>query len=190
MSTTTTTTHLTFDGDAAERVADLDRGAGYLRAEIVRYTTTGRVSVKVLRRAAENLEHQARMWRPYLPLLSRHSYTAVLREHPETSVAIATDDPTAALSPAEWRVVYALCEGMTNREVAAALGRSANTIRNHTRSIFDIMGVRTRAELVAKVARLGLLPAHDGASPTPAPRRRNGTRLSRRRPQLHDEGTP
>lgn len=178
---------LTFDGAATERVADLERSAEYLRAEVVRYTTTGRVSVKTIRLAAENMEHQARMWRPYLPLLSRGSYAAVLRDHAEGAGTIAADDPTARLSRAEWRVLFGLCEGLTNPEIAKAIGRSPHTVRNHSRSIYEVMDVRSRTELVAKVARLGLLPPASASAKRRRPSRLDARRR-RRRSQLDDDG--
>jgi len=72
------------------------------------------------------------------------------------------DLPLAKLTPAERRVLTALCEGKKAREIAAEFGRSFNTINNHTRAIFTAFGVRNRAGLVAQCARLGLL---DGSGP-------------------------
>jgi DNA-binding CsgD family transcriptional regulator len=67
------------------------------------------------------------------------------------------DLPIAKLTPAERRVLAAVCKGKKAREIAADFGRSFNTINNHTRAIFTAFGVRNRAELVAECARLGLL---------------------------------
>jgi DNA-binding CsgD family transcriptional regulator len=64
----------------------------------------------------------------------------------------------AALSPAERRVMLAICEGKTSKQIAADFGRSFHTIRNQTLKVYSTMGVRTRAALVAECARLGLLP--------------------------------
>jgi DNA-binding CsgD family transcriptional regulator len=63
----------------------------------------------------------------------------------------------AALSPAERRVMLAICEGKTSKQIAADFGRSFHTIRNQTLKVYATMGVRTRAGLVAECARLGLL---------------------------------
>ncbi|MDB5072348.1 MAG: Regulatory protein luxR family [Candidatus Eremiobacteraeota bacterium] len=62
-----------------------------------------------------------------------------------------------ALSPAERRVMLAICEGKTSKQIAADFGRSFHTIRNQTLKVYATMGVRTRAALVAECARLGLL---------------------------------
>lgn len=63
----------------------------------------------------------------------------------------------AALSPAERRVMLAICQGKTSKQIAAEFGRSFHTIRNQTLKVYATMGVRTRAALVAECARLGLL---------------------------------
>ncbi|MEA2718517.1 MAG: Bacterial regulatory protein luxR family [Candidatus Eremiobacteraeota bacterium] len=62
-----------------------------------------------------------------------------------------------ALSPAERRVMIAICEGKTSKQIAADFGRSFHTIRNQTLKVYATMGVRTRSALVAECARLGLL---------------------------------
>ncbi|HEY0393810.1 MAG TPA: LuxR C-terminal-related transcriptional regulator [Candidatus Elarobacter sp.] len=62
-----------------------------------------------------------------------------------------------ALSPAERRVMLAICEGKTSKQIAADFGRSFHTIRNQTLKVYATMGVRTRSALVAECARLGLL---------------------------------
>ena len=63
-----------------------------------------------------------------------------------------------ALTPAERRVMLAICAGKTAPEMAASFGRSVNTVRNQTRKVFATMEVRSRSQLVAECARLGLLP--------------------------------
>jgi DNA-binding CsgD family transcriptional regulator len=69
----------------------------------------------------------------------------------------------ARLSPAERRVMYAICEGRSTADIAARFGRSKNTIRNQTRRVYEVMEVRTRSALVAKCAAAGLL----SSAPTP-----------------------
>ena len=60
------------------------------------------------------------------------------------------------LSPAERRVLRELYAGKSNREIATALERSESTIRNQTQRIFDVLGVNSRAALVARCIDLGL----------------------------------
>jgi DNA-binding CsgD family transcriptional regulator len=66
------------------------------------------------------------------------------------------------LSPAEHRVMLAICEGRSTAEIADRFGRSKNTIRNQTRRVYEVMGVRTRSALVSKCAALGIIA---GGSP-------------------------
>ncbi len=68
-----------------------------------------------------------------------------------------SSDPIGELTPAERRVLAELCKGKRSREIAQTFGRSFNTINNQTRAIFSAFGVRSRAALVAKCARLGIL---------------------------------
>lgn len=62
----------------------------------------------------------------------------------------------ADLSRAERRVLRYLCEGKSNREIAETLQRSESTIRNQTQRIFDVLGINSRAALVARCAEWGL----------------------------------
>jgi DNA-binding CsgD family transcriptional regulator len=60
----------------------------------------------------------------------------------------------ADLSPAERRVLRELRTGKTNREIAETLQRSESTIRNQTQRIFDVLGINSRAALVARLGEL------------------------------------
>ena len=60
-------------------------------------------------------------------------------------------------SPAELKVLRLLATDLTAREIAAQLYLSANTVRSHTRALYRKLGVRTRADAVARAAKLGLL---------------------------------
>ena len=68
-----------------------------------------------------------------------------------------TETGPATLTPAERRVMLAICQGKTSKQIAAEFGRSFHTIRNQTLAVYQTMGVKTRASLVAECARLGLL---------------------------------
>ncbi|HEV2737193.1 MAG TPA: tetratricopeptide repeat protein [Candidatus Elarobacter sp.] len=61
------------------------------------------------------------------------------------------------LSPAEHRVMLAICEGRSTAEIADHFGRSKNTIRNQTRRVYEVMDVRTRSGLVSKCAAMGIV---------------------------------
>jgi LuxR family maltose regulon positive regulatory protein len=62
-------------------------------------------------------------------------------------------------SAAELTVLRLLATDLTAREIAAQLYLSANTVRSHTRALYRKLGVRTRADAVARAANLGLLEA-------------------------------
>ena len=51
------------------------------------------------------------------------------------------------LSKAQRRVLNLLLEGKTNADIAAALGRSPNTVRNHMAQLFRTYGVSNRTQL-------------------------------------------
>jgi DNA-binding NarL/FixJ family response regulator len=56
----------------------------------------------------------------------------------------------AQLSPTELIVLQAMCRGLRTSEIAKEMNRSPNTITNHTRRIFEVLGVRNRAGAVAR----------------------------------------
>lgn len=64
----------------------------------------------------------------------------------------------ARLSPAQRRVMDAICAGLSTENIAARFGRSKHTIRGQTQSVYQAMGVSSRSALVAKCAALGVLP--------------------------------
>ena len=60
----------------------------------------------------------------------------------------------AELTPAEQVVVACLLQGMSNKEIALALGKSAYTVKNQVSSCLTKLGVSTRSRLIAQL-RLG-----------------------------------
>ncbi|HYH12865.1 MAG TPA: LuxR C-terminal-related transcriptional regulator, partial [Thermomicrobiales bacterium] len=77
------------------------------------------------------------------------------------SVDLATTPSNASLpeplSAREHEVLRSLAAGLTNREIAAALFISPETVKKHTSSIYGKLGVRGRAEAIARSLELGLL---------------------------------
>jgi len=61
------------------------------------------------------------------------------------------------VSPRERDVLSAFATGATNPAIAATLGLSPNTVKQHASSIFRKLGVRNRAEAVRRANDLGLL---------------------------------
>ena len=61
------------------------------------------------------------------------------------------------LSGAQLSVLRLLVSDLTIREIAGELFLSPNTVRTHTRSIYRKLGVRSRADAVARAETAGLL---------------------------------
>jgi len=73
-----------------------------------------------------------------------------------------------ALTPAEARVAALVCEGKTNREVAAALYLSDRTVEGHLARIFGKLGIRHRTELSSALQARGIDLSNTGDSPVSA----------------------
>jgi two-component system nitrate/nitrite response regulator NarP len=58
-------------------------------------------------------------------------------------------DPIAQLSKRERVLLEALSKGATNRELAAELGISVNTVKFHLSNLFEKLSVRNRAQAIA-----------------------------------------
>lgn len=58
-------------------------------------------------------------------------------------------DPIATLSRKERALLDALAEGLTNKQLAARMEISTNTVKFHLSNIFDKLSVRNRAQAIA-----------------------------------------
>jgi len=70
---------------------------------------------------------------------------------------VANRDSKTTLTSRELEVLTLLVKGLTNREIAAILGTSQNTIRNQTISIFAKLEVTDRTEAVATALQRGIV---------------------------------
>lgn len=68
-----------------------------------------------------------------------------------TGETIKRRTPSESLTPQELQVSLLLVEGKTTREVAAALFLSPKTIEYHLRKVYTKLGIRSRAELAARL---------------------------------------
>jgi DNA-binding CsgD family transcriptional regulator len=71
----------------------------------------------------------------------------------------AGEEPSveALLTNRERQVLGLLADGLGNKQIAARLGISTNTVKTHLELLFDKLGVSSRTEAVATAARRGLL---------------------------------
>jgi DNA-binding NarL/FixJ family response regulator len=63
------------------------------------------------------------------------------------------DEKLARLSPQEERILKAVAEGKTNKEIGADLGLAEKTVKNYVSSILSKLEVARRAEAAAYLAR-------------------------------------
>jgi class 3 adenylate cyclase/pimeloyl-ACP methyl ester carboxylesterase/DNA-binding CsgD family transcriptional regulator len=71
---------------------------------------------------------------------------------PVSETALSLDD----LTPREREVLEIIAQGRDNNDIANRLKISEKTVRNHVSIIFDKLGVRTRAQAVARARDCGL----------------------------------
>ena len=71
--------------------------------------------------------------------------------------ASAPRDPDR-LTERETEVLSLVTAGLRNKEMAARLGISENTVKFHLRNIIEKLHVQSRAELAARAVRDGLVP--------------------------------
>jgi DNA-binding NarL/FixJ family response regulator len=62
-----------------------------------------------------------------------------------------------ALTTRELEILRHICEGKSNKEIAAELELSANTVAVHRANIMDALGIHKTAELVVYAIRSGLV---------------------------------
>ena len=71
-----------------------------------------------------------------------------------TAVSAGLGSPApllSRLSPAERVVVHYLAQGLSNREIAMALGKSEATVKHQVSACLRKCGVQTRARLIASL---------------------------------------
>jgi DNA-binding NarL/FixJ family response regulator len=66
-------------------------------------------------------------------------------------------ESSSALTARELEVLQHIVDGQSNKEIAAKLGLSANTVAVHRANIMDALGIHKTAELVVYAIRNGLV---------------------------------
>ena len=107
--------------------------------------------------AAISLAHETGVSRWRLLALEKLEFYAAswLHTRAEEVAELSSAAEGVSLTPMQERVFNMICEGLSTDAIAARLGRSHSTVRNHIKLIFKALGVRSRAALVAQAARTG-----------------------------------
>jgi NarL family two-component system response regulator YdfI len=77
----------------------------------------------------------------------------------ETESRVAREEPAGdrGLSSRERQILALLADGLGNKQIAARLGISTNTVKTHLETLFEKLHVSSRAEAVATGAKRGFL---------------------------------
>lgn len=62
------------------------------------------------------------------------------------------------ISPAEHSVLEQLAAGYSNKEIAAKLELSPNTVKTHCQRLFEKLGAKRRTDAINRARELGILP--------------------------------
>ena len=65
---------------------------------------------------------------------------------------------TLGISPSELKVLQQIAAGRSNKEIAAQLEISPNTVKTHVARLFEKLGARRRTEAINKARELGIVP--------------------------------
>jgi DNA-binding NarL/FixJ family response regulator len=75
----------------------------------------------------------------------------------KTADSLAENIPNAALSLREQQVLEQLAHGRTNREIAATLVISEETVKSHVSNILSKLGLENRAQVISHALKHGML---------------------------------
>ena len=93
---------------------------------------------------------------------ARHSETVVVREvMVEASIEFVRDQEKCAslgITPRELEILALIAEGLSNKEIAARVFVSENTVKTHSSRVFDKLGARRRTQAVQLGKELRLIP--------------------------------
>jgi DNA-binding NarL/FixJ family response regulator len=76
---------------------------------------------------------------------------------PEIQQALDKRARLPSLSVREWQVLELVAEGMRNKEIAAALGISVDTVGMHVKNLYTKLDVHDRTAAVATAIRRGII---------------------------------
>lgn len=76
---------------------------------------------------------------------------------PDIAATLAAREASSALTPRETEVVALMAKGLHNKEIAAVLGISSETVRIHAKNIFFKLQVPDRTAAVVDAMRRGII---------------------------------
>jgi len=87
--------------------------------------------------------------------------TSTLRFHDTIEAVVHPLEPSSvpSLSNKEWQCLYLASKGMTEKEMASALTRSADTVKFHLRNAAKKLSAKNRTQAVARALQMGMIKA-------------------------------
>ena len=132
-----------------ERALDLAKPEGYFRIFVDEGSPMARLLYEALSR-------------DIAPEYVRRLLAAFPMEAPEQTDSSQRQVPDIGLveplSERELEVLQLITEGLTNKEIAAMLYLSSNTVKAHTHNIYGKLSVKNRTQAVGRAKALGILP--------------------------------
>lgn len=94
--------------------------------------------------------------------LTRRTETVVVREvmvpAPVNFVRDQSKLEALGITPRELEILELIAEGLSNKEIAARVYVSENTVKTHSSRVFDKLGARRRTQAVQLGKELRLIP--------------------------------
>jgi two-component system, NarL family, response regulator LiaR len=94
--------------------------------------------------------------------LTRRTETVVVREvvveAPSEFVRDQRKVEALGITPRELQILELIAAGLSNREIAARVYVSENTVKTHSSRVFDKLGARRRTQAVQRGRELRLIP--------------------------------
>mgnify|MGYP002399311783 CR=1 FL=1 len=126
-----------------------------LKAQAVAYLSkevTGQQLIETIRRVAKG-EHPINESLTNRPALAEH----VLQQFQELSSRSEAEAFISPLTPREIEILEFIAKGYLNKQIAAELGISEQTIKNHVTSILRKLNANARTEAVVVAIKQGLI---------------------------------
>ncbi|MEO7997890.1 MAG: LuxR C-terminal-related transcriptional regulator, partial [Gemmatimonadaceae bacterium] len=94
--------------------------------------------------------------------ITKKPETIVIKEFSAPAAAEFTRNPaglaSAGLTPRELQILELIASGLSNKEIAAQIFVSENTVKTHSRRLFEKLNARRRTQAVQAGKELGILP--------------------------------